>query len=73
VLFFKNEGSGTYRVTQNLVGDGSQLYRSQEKKVPERRTGLRPSEKELLEWHSVTKIPLLVSMSLSGCVITFVK
>jgi hypothetical protein len=30
------------------------------KKVPERRYGLRPSEKELPERRSVTKIPLYV-------------
>jgi hypothetical protein len=30
----------------------------QDKKVPERRSGLRPSEKELPERRSVTKIPL---------------
>jgi hypothetical protein len=30
------------------------------KKVPERRSGLRPSEKELPERRSVTKIPLII-------------
>jgi hypothetical protein len=33
------------------------------KKVPERRSGLRPSEKELPELRSVTKIPLIVRMT----------
>jgi hypothetical protein len=32
------------------------------KKVPEHRSGLRPSEKELPERRSVTKIPLLLSL-----------
>jgi hypothetical protein len=31
-------------------------------KVPERRSGLRPSEKELPERRSVTKIPLKVTI-----------
>jgi hypothetical protein len=33
------------------------------KKVPERRSGLRPSEKQLPERRSVIKIPLLVTMA----------
>jgi hypothetical protein len=42
-------------VNQNLVGEGEVFVISMtEKKVPERRSGFRPSEKELLEWHSGT-------------------
>jgi hypothetical protein len=34
---------------------------AEKKKLPERRSGLRPSEKELLERRPVTKIPLEVN------------
>jgi hypothetical protein len=35
-----------HRVTQNSIGEGGISYIDARKKVPERRCGLRPSEKE---------------------------
>jgi hypothetical protein len=44
----KKVGSGTHRVTQNLVREGDVLVISiPGEKNPERRSGLGPSEKEL--------------------------
>jgi hypothetical protein len=42
-----------HTVTHSSVGDRGWLYRSQRKKVPEHHSGLRPSEKELLEQRSI--------------------
>jgi hypothetical protein len=39
-------------VTQNLVGEGVLVKPMPGKKAPEHRSGLRPSQKELLEWCS---------------------
>jgi hypothetical protein len=50
--FLKKTGSGTDSVTQNLVREGEVIVISMPgKKVPEHRSGLRPSEKELPEQH----------------------
>jgi hypothetical protein len=56
-IFLLKKGSGTQRVTQNSSEVGGVSYTSARRK----RSGCRPSEKELPEWRSVTKLPLALS------------
>jgi hypothetical protein len=51
-------GSGTRRVTQNSVGEGGVSYTDAREEIPERRSSLRPSEKELPELRPVTEISM---------------
>jgi hypothetical protein len=56
-IFVKKTGSEGQRVTQNSVGEGEVLVTSmpaKKKMFRKRRSGLRPSEKELLELRSST-------------------
>jgi hypothetical protein len=59
----KKIGAGTLRVVQHLVGEGSVSFTDGRKKVPERHSGLRPSEKELPKRRFVTEIPLSITYS----------
>jgi hypothetical protein len=45
-------------MTKNSAGDGVSYTDPRKNVVPKRRSELRPSEKELSEQHSFTKIPL---------------
>jgi hypothetical protein len=62
-------GSGTHSDPKfgRRRGGGCYLYRCQEKEVPERRSCLRPSEKELLERRFVIKVPLYI------CIYTYIE
>jgi hypothetical protein len=55
--FSKEIGSGTCRVTQNLVGKEVLIILMSGEKVLECHSSLCPSEKELLEQRSITKYP----------------
>jgi hypothetical protein len=59
-IFLKKIHVGTHRDPKFGWRGGGIRYINARKKVLERRSGLHPSEKELMEQHSVTKIPLVL-------------